>query len=220
MVKQTKFIKIQDVDCLKTLELCQNKNFYIFNLDNTLYDPKPKMWIEFGKNLVIKLNERNDRKFTLKDILGLYNNFGCSYAPCAEFYGLRKNDLDFIFETRIYNDFLEEDKELTNIFKNIKEPKLIMTNSCKLHVEKCLKALNMENLFDLVIYNDYFNQNKLCKPMLESFAAINNILKQKNPKNIFFFDDQEKNIKSAKKSGWKSYFVSDRASIKKILRNI
>jgi len=116
---------------------------------------------------------------------------------------LYKNPKDF---NKMYD--INPDKELINILNNCPYQKYIYTNATYDHANIILNKLKIQRLFKKIYSRDTIPS---MKPNYQSVRDVeNNIIFNENSKeNIFvFFDDLLPNLKTAKKRGWKTVWIS------------
>lgn len=106
------------------------------------------------------------------------------------------------------DDILKPEAELTQLIKDLDRTKcrvFALTNAYKTHGQRCIKLLDLEGLFDGIVYCDYAAGPLFCcKPDKAYFLAAAEIVRVKDTTRFFFVDDSAKNIKASRALGWGS----------------
>jgi len=103
---------------------------------------------------------------------------------------------------------INPDTELINILNNCPYKKYIYTNATYDHANIILNKLKIQRLFKKIYSRDTIPS---MKPNYQSVRDVeNNIIFSENNKdnNFVFFDDLLPNLKTAKKRGWKTVWIS------------
>ena len=106
------------------------------------------------------------------------------------------HDIDF--------SIVKPDNELNDLIKKIPEKKIIFTNANISYVEKILKNLNLENIFDDIY--DIERMNYLPKPNLKTYKKLISTY-QVDANKAILFDDIPQNLLPAAKLGLKTVHV-------------
>lgn len=106
-------------------------------------------------------------------------------------------------------EFIEPDERLRNFLLKVRVQKFIFTAGIRSHVQRCCRALGVEDLFfsDSRPIIDARTCNRLTKYSAEAFdiclREISKFLEMDvDPKDLVFVDDTLKNVQCAKKNGW------------------
>lgn len=115
---------------------------------------------------------------------------------------------DTLLNSKSYNNYtdISIDNNLNYLLTNIKHDKYIYTNGTHNHAIYSLHNMKLLNEFKYI-----FARDKLpyMKPNYKSFNLVNNLLYYNFSKDkVLFFDDMKSNLKTAKKFGWITIWIS------------
>jgi pyrimidine and pyridine-specific 5'-nucleotidase len=113
-------------------------------------------------------------------------------------------------------DILRPDVDQIRLFKSIRIPKLVFTNAgmyiiqnyesisnfCSNHTMNVLRLLNLQDVFDGILFVDYAIDNFAAKPDRQSYLEAMSLIGQLRPNKIFFVDDTISYVMGATKMGW------------------
>jgi len=109
-------------------------------------------------------------------------------------------------------DYYKEDKKNTGLKKLMNgigaDRIYIYTNGTYSHGEGVINALNLTNDIKKIYARDTI---PFMKPLMGSFTFVNNEILQDNYQLLnetYFFDDMVDNLRTAKKVGWKTIWIS------------
>ena len=186
-------------------------DFWIFDLDNTLYDINLGVFKKISKRMtkfiINELELDEDKAKTLQKEMFLK-------------YGLTLRGL--ILEKKINPDRflnyvhdvdhpeLERDNELISLLKNLNGKKYIYTNAPYNHAKKILNVLGAFDLFDDIL--DIKKTDYIPKPDLTSFEIMQRKfgISFKNVKKSIFIEDTVKNLKPAKQIGMSTVWIENK----------
>jgi FMN phosphatase YigB (HAD superfamily) len=123
-------------------------------------------------------------------------------------------DIDdtIIIHTPEYNDYYTPDKNNKTLLELINtldsEANYAYTNGTYEHGDSVMKALNLKHTIKKIFARDTVPH---MKPLLESFQYVHNEIIKENHQlmnEYYFFDDLIENLKSSKKVGWKTVWIS------------
>tara|TARA_B100000700_G_scaffold311588_1_gene394054 strand:+ start:807 stop:1478 length:672 start_codon:yes stop_codon:yes gene_type:complete len=189
------------------LEKNNNINFthWFFDLDNTLYCANSgifdqihiKMGEFISSNLNVSLKKAKilQKKYFIENgttLHGLMLNHNVEPGKFLDYV----HDIDF--------SIVKPDNELNDLIKKIPEKKIIFTNANISYVEKILKNLNLENIFDDIY--DIERMNYLPKPNLKTYKKLISTY-QVDANKAILFDDIPQNLLPAAKLGLKTVHV-------------
>ncbi|TBU09162.1 pyrimidine 5'-nucleotidase [Hamiltosporidium magnivora] len=191
-------------------ELYLPGDILVFDIDNTLYSSKcgvekliKNKIYEFARTLNIKEEE-------IKEIAGEYTKkYGLALKGFILHHDvdpLRFNEL--VDESVELGKYLEEDRKLKDFLNNINLHKICFTNASKVHAQRVLRCLGVEECFECIFYCDYGIKDFVCKPEHFSYKVLEKTLKKK-PHEIYFYDDLETNVICSKKNGWNGFLIKD-----------
>ena len=193
-------------------KIFKGKNIWLFDLDNTLYDPNSGIFCQIDqrmkKFISIKLKISENEAFKIQK--QFYKKYGTTL------YGLMKNHkinpqefLDFVHDINFKN--LKKSKKLKNMINCLPGQKIIYTNGDYNYATKILNSLGiLETISDIF---DIKKANYFPKPMKTS---INKLIREYNfdTKKIVYFDDLDKNLKSANLRGITTIHISENSNYK------
>ncbi len=116
--------------------------------------------------------------------------------------------LDFIHNINL-TYHLKKDKFLINLLESYQQRKIIFTNADKNHVDRILKFLDINHLFDSVI--DIHALMPHLKPHREAFDNALKIARLSSWDGCAFMDDHPANIEQARKMGIYSILIDERS---------
>ena len=153
-------------------------NFWVFDLDNTLYHPKLKIFDQIDQRMKSfiseKLNMSKEEAFKIQK--KFYYKYGTTLFGLMKHYNVKPQEfLDFV-----HNIDLSRLKKCKNLFEKINKlpgEKIIYTNGDEKYASRVLNALGIINLFEDIL--DIKKCNYIPKPSVE---ALINLLKKKKSK--------------------------------------
>ena len=178
---------------------------WFFDLDNTLYcansgifdqiHMKMSEFISTNLNVSLKKAKFLQKKYFIENGTTLYGLMLNHNINPKEFLNYVHN-IDF--------SIVKPDNELNDLIKKIPEKKIIFTNANISYVEKILKNLNLENIFDDIY--DIERMNYLPKPNLKTYKKLISTY-QVDANKAILFDDIPQNLLPAAKLGLKTVHV-------------
>lgn len=99
-------------------------------------------------------------------------------------------------------------------------PKWIFTNAGITHAKRVLKLLDLEGLFNGIIYCHYADPNFVCKPDHAAFIKAMKIAGVQNSYQCVLIDDSRLNVEAALRMGWKAVLIDERQSEPVILNGV
>ena len=192
-----------------------NKNLWIFDLDNTLYSPDCGMFDYLNNRINFYMIDKLNINYG--DVNNLrrryFKEYGSTMMGLIKHHNIDADEfLENIHGIDITN-FLKRENDFVNFFKEIPGTKIIITNSPLFYAKNVIKVLGLESAIES-IYDIKF-MDYIGKPHL---VSINKILSKINidKNNTFFIDDTIENIISAKYLGFKTLYVNKENSLDKI----
>ncbi|MEE2695153.1 MAG: pyrimidine 5'-nucleotidase [Pseudomonadota bacterium] len=184
----------------------QNKTTWLFDLDNTLYSPKLNIFkqidLRMKRFISKKLKISQDEAFDIQK--KFYKKYGTTLYGLTKHYQINPeeflryvHDIDF--------SYLKISKSLNKKIKNLPGKKIIYTNGDSVYAKKILNSLGIKNLFFDIF--DIKKANYLPKPMASSLCRLLETYNLK-PMEVAYFDDLEKNLKSAHLKGITTIHIS------------
>ena len=191
----------------------EKKNFWIFDLDNTIYDPKSKIFdqidLRMKQFISSRLNISKEEAFKIQK--KFYNEYGTTLSGLMKHYQIQPNE----FLKFVHDVDLSKLKKCSNLFKEINQlpgRKIIYTNGDQDYAKKVLNSLGVESLFEYIL--DITKSKYIPKPSVEpliTYLNKNNI----NLKTCVYFEDLEKNLENAHKYGITTVHIEDGINKKK-----
>ena len=188
-------------------------NYWIFDLDNTLYSGQTKVFSEVDKKMSTFISKKmNVDLVKAKEIQKKY-----FYEYGTTLSGLMKQDsidphefLEFVHDIDI--SWLPKDLKLKDELIKIKEKKYIFTNGSHAHVKNVTKQLGIDGLFDGAF--DIVDANFVPKPHIDPYKKIIDKFKIEPTKSILI-EDIAHNLEQAKNLGMKTCWLENEEAFAK-----
>ena len=187
--------------------------YWIFDLDNTLYNGQTKVFSEVDKKMSTYISKKlNISLIEAKDLQKKY-----FYENGTTLSGLMKHNnidpyefLEFVHEIDI--SWLPKDKLLRNELIKIKEKKIIFTNGSHSHVRNVTEQLGISDLFDGAFA--ITDANFIPKPFKEPYEKL---IKKFNiePSKSILIEDIAHNLEQAKNLGMKTCWLENEETFAK-----
>ena len=195
-------------------------DYWIFDLDNTLYDIKLGLFKKVSKRItqyiINNFNISNEEALKLQR--EMYLKYGLTLRGLIIEKKMEpKGFLEFVHDV----DFseLNKDMELKKLLNQLIGKKFIYTNASYKHAANILSCLDVFNDFDDII--DIENTDFIPKPNLESYKIMRQKLSLN--KNDFikaiFVEDTVKNLIPAKKMGMTTIWIENEFNFKDYKNN-
>ena len=191
----------------------EKKNFWIFDLDNTIYDSKTKIFdqidLRMKKFISSRLNISEKEAFKIQK--KFYKEYGTTLSGLTKHYQVKPKE----FLKYVHDVDLSKLKKCPILFKEINQlpgRKIIYTNGDQDYAKKVLNSLGVESLFEYIL--DITKSKYIPKPSVEpliTYLNKNNI----NLKTCVYFEDLEKNLENAHKYGITTVHIEDKINKKK-----
>ena len=180
---------------------------WIFDLDNTLYSGKTKVFEQVNKRMTEYISEKLN--VNMDEAKKIQKNYFYEYNTTLN--GMIKNHkidpdefLEFVHDINI--DFLEKDPELEKEIKNLKGKKIIFTNGSRKHAINVTKRIGIDQYFDDIF--DIVSCNFIPKPAIEPYKKL--VEKHKiDPKLCVLVEDIARNLKPAYEMGMKTVWIEN-----------
>jgi putative hydrolase of the HAD superfamily len=180
---------------------------WIFDLDNTLYSGKTKVFDQVDKKMSKYISEKlNISELEAKKI---QKNYFYEYNTTLN--GLIKNHkidanefLEFVHDINI--DFLKKDIALISELEKLDGKKIIFTNGSRKHAINVTKRIGVDHLFDDIF--DIVESDFIPKPSIEPYKKL---VKKHNidPNLCVFIEDIARNLKPAYEMGMKTIWIKN-----------
>ncbi len=189
------------------MKIFEHIKFWIFDLDNTLYSGKTKVFEQVDKKMSKYISEK--LKVSLEEAKKIQKNYFFEYNTTLN--GMIKNHkidanefLEFVHDIDI--DFLKKDVKLGEELKKLDGKKIIFTNGSKKHAINVTQKIGIEHHFDDVF--DIVDAEFIPKPAKEPYNKL--VKKHKiDPNLCVFVEDIARNLKPAYEMGMKTVWIEN-----------
>jgi len=189
---------------MKKLKLMKH---WIFDLDNTLYSGKTRVFEQVSK----KMSEYISKKLNVSVVEAkeIQKNYFHEYNTTLN--GMIKNHkidanefLEYVHNIDI--DFLKKDQMLSEELNKLDGKKIIFTNGSRKHAFNVTKRIGIDHYFDDIF--DIFDCEFVPKPAIQSYKKL--VEKHKiDPKLCGFVEDIARNLKPAYEMGMKTVWIEN-----------
>lgn len=195
-----------------TQEIFKKKNVWLFDLDNTIYSPKTKIFDQIDKRMKLfisdKLKISSDEAFKIQKLY--YSKYGTTLFGLMKNYDFEPEEfLEFVHNVDLSN--LKKCSKLIQQLKLLPGKKIIYTNGDFDYAKRVLCKLEIEELFDEIF--DIKKSRYIPKPKIKPFQDF---LQDKkiDTKNCVYFEDLEDNLRPASKIGMTTIHICNERKIK------
>ena len=129
----------------------EKKNFWIFDLDNTIYDPKSKIFdqidLRMKKFISSRLNISEKEAFIIQK--KFYKEYGTTLSGLMKHYQIQPNE----FLKFVHDVDLSKLKKCSRLFKEIKHlpgRKIVYTNGDQAYAKKVLHSLGIDHAHTVI----------------------------------------------------------------------
>ena len=187
------------------MKALQSIKFWIFDLDNTLYSGKTKVFEQVDKKMSKYISQKLD--VSIEEAKKIQKNYFHKYNTTLN--GMVKNHkidanefLEFVHDINI--DFLKKDLILSEELKKLDGKKIIFTNGSKKHALNVSKKIGIDQHFDDIF--DIVDSKFIPKPIIEPYKRL--VEKHKiDPKLCVLVEDIARNLKPAYEMGMKTVWI-------------
>tara|TARA_B100000029_G_scaffold9228_1_gene9808 strand:- start:138 stop:809 length:672 start_codon:yes stop_codon:yes gene_type:complete len=181
--------------------------YWIFDLDNTLYSGKTKVFEQVDKRMSKYIS--NKLSISVAEAKKVQKNYFHKYNTTLN--GMIKNHkidpdefLEFVHDINI--DFLQRDPGLAKEIEKLEGKKIIFTNGSRKHAINVSKKIGIYQLFDDIF--DIVDAQFVPKPLLEPYKKL--VEKHKiDPKLCVLVEDIARNLKPAYEMGMKTVWIEN-----------
>ena len=181
--------------------------FWIFDLDNTLYSGKTRVFEQVSKRMSKYVSDKLN--LSIDEAEKIQKNYFYEYNTTLN--GMIKNHnidanefLDFVHDINI--NFLKKDLKLSEELKKLDGKKFIFTNGSKKHALNVTKRIGIDHYFDDIF--DIIDSEFVPKPAIQSYKKL--VEKHKiDPKLCGFVEDIARNLKPAYEMGMKTVWIEN-----------
>ena len=189
---------------MKALEFSE---FWIFDLDNTLYSGETRVFEQVDKRMSKYISEKLNVSITKAK--KIQKNYFYKYNTTLN--GMMKNHkieanefLEFVHDIDI--DFLKKDMPLGEELKKLEGKKIIFTNGSRKHALNVTQKIGIDQYFDDIF--DIVDCNFIPKPKIEPYKKL--VGKHKiDPNLCVFIEDIARNLKPAYEMGMKTIWIEN-----------
>ena len=182
-----------------------------FDLDDTIYPSTSGLWFAIRN----RMNEYMERMGLPKEEIprlrqSYLERFGTTLRGLQQDYQIDVTEyLNFVHDLPL-KDYLDADPVLRTILGSLPQSRWIFTNSDKSHAQRVLNVLQIEDCFDGII--DIRALDFVCKPDPEAYRRAAAIAGVTSIEGCMLFDDAPRNLAPAKRLGFTTVLVADKAS--------
>ena len=181
--------------------------FWIFDLDNTLYSGKTKVFEQVDKKMTeyiskkLKVDKEEAKKIQKK----YFHEYNTTLNGMIKNHKINANEfLEFVHDINI--DFLQKDPSLAKEIEKLEGIKIIFTNGSRKHALNVTKRLGIDQLFDDIF--DIVDCDFIPKPLMEPYKKL--VKKHKiDPKLCVLVEDIARNLKPAYEMGMKTVWIEN-----------
>ena len=181
--------------------------YWLFDLDNTLYSAKTKVFDQVEKRMTQYVSNKLDvgmdkAKKIQKDYFHEYNT---TLNGMIKNHKINANEfLEFVHDIDI--NFLKKDLKLSEELKKLDGKKMIFTNGPKKHALNISQKIGIDQHFDGIF--DIIDSNFIPKPNMEPYKKL--IEKHKiDPNLCVFVEDIARNLKPAHEMGMTTVWIEN-----------
>jgi len=181
--------------------------YWLFDLDNTLYSGKTKVFEQVDKRMSKYISEKlNVRIEEAKEIQKSYfYQYNTTLNGMIKNHNINANEfLDYVHDINV--DFLKKDVQLIRELEKLNGKKIIFTNGSRNHAINITKRIGVEQYFDDIF--DITDADFIPKPSIEPYKKL--VEKHKiDPKLSVFIEDIARNLKPAYEMGMKTVWIEN-----------
>ncbi|KAJ1308480.1 hypothetical protein OPQ81_004184 [Rhizoctonia solani] len=173
-----------------------------FDIDNTLYPPNQRI-VDLVQGKIHKYFV--DLNFEPEEARALhrryYTEYGLSVRGLIEHHDVDPLDFDAKVDASLpLEELLKPDPAVRKLLEDIDLSKAriwALTNAYKTHAQRVLKVLDLEDLFEGVVFCDYTAKDFACKPERRFYNEAL-AFAQTTAEKSYFVDDNFGNVRGAK----------------------
>jgi pyrimidine 5'-nucleotidase len=172
-----------------------------FDLDDTLYPSNTGLWLAIKERMNTYMRDRmgfpEDQIPHIREKYFL--QYGTTLRGLQAHHEIDTQDyLAYVHDLPL-KDFLTPNPTLRLIIASLPTRNLIFTNADIHHAERVLTALELRDLFEIIV--DVNAVAPFCKPMPESFQIAMNLAGETDPSKCVMIDDIHRTTSAARKAG-------------------
>ena len=181
--------------------------YWIFDLDNTLYSGKTKVFEQVDKKMSKFIS--NKLNVNIDEAKKIQKNYFYKYNTTLNcmIKNLKIDANEFLeFVHYIDINFLKKDLELYEELKKLDGKKIIFTNGSRKHAINVTKRIGIDQCFDDIF--DIVESEFVPKPAIQPYNKL--VEKHKiDPKLCVFIEDIARNLKPAYEMGMKTVWIEN-----------
>jgi len=185
----------------------QSIKFWLFDLDNTLYSGKTKVFEQVDKRMSKYISEKLnvDIKEAKKIQKSYFHEYNTTLNGMIKNHEIDANEfLEFVHDVNI--DFLKKDIHLFEELKKLNGKKIIFTNGSRKHALNITQKIGIDQCFDDIF--DIVDAEFVPKPSIKPYKKL--VEKHKiDPKSCVFIEDIARNLKPAYEMGMKTIWIEN-----------
>lgn len=185
-----------------------NINAILFDLDDTLYPVTSGIWSLIRKNIDLFMMTR--LQYPASEVSHAREEFFQQYGTTLRGLEATHNIDTLEYLKFVHNVPIEKmiipNEPLKKMLAQIPLRKAIFTNADRLHAKRVLRALDIEEHFEVIV--DILDVKPFCKPMRESFEIALTKIGVVLPSTVLLIDDSLRNINTAKSLGMQTVWVN------------
>ena len=189
------------------MKIFKSIKYWIFDLDNTLYSGKTKVFEQVDKKMSKYISEKLN--ISIEKARKIQKNYFYEYNTTLN--GMIKNHkidanefLDYVHDINI--DFLKKDAKLSQELEKLNGKKIIFTNGSKKHAMNVTKRIGIDQHFDDIF--DIVESEFIPKPAIEPYNKL--VEKHKiDPNLCVLVEDIARNLKPAYEIGMKTVWIEN-----------
>jgi len=185
----------------------QKIKYWIFDLDNTLYSGKTRVFEQVDKKMSKYISEKlNVNMVEAKEIQKNYfYEYNTTLNGMINNHKIDANEfLEFVHDVDI--GFLKKDSLLNEELMKLDGKKIIFTNSSRKHAVNVIRKIGIDQHFDDIF--DIVDSEYVPKPNIVSYKKL--VEKHKiDPKLCVFIEDIARNLKPAYEMGMKTIWIEN-----------
>jgi pyrimidine 5'-nucleotidase len=175
-----------------------------FDLDDTLYPNSTGLWEAIRERMNIYMRDRMG--IPEEEVPAMREQYFKMYGTTLRGLQARHNVdvedyLAFVHDLPL-KDYLTPNPLQREIIASLPSRKLIFTNADANHARRVLTALDLDDLFEIIV--DVNAVAPYCKPMPESFAIAQELADEPDPRKCVIIDDQTRTTRTALEVGMAS----------------
>ena len=181
--------------------------YWLFDLDNTLYDGATKVFDQVDKKMSKFISEKLnvDLEQAKKIQKSYFEEYNTTLNGLIKNHKINANEfLEFVHDVDL--SFLKKDLILENEIEKLEGKKFIFTNGSREHAKNVTRRIGIDHLFDGIF--DIRDCEFVPKPSKEPYHKLVESYKIE-PQYCIFFEDIARNLKPAFEMGMKTVWIKN-----------